>query len=263
MRRPSRREMATAKKLPMTRTNWMAHSVNPNAIIPNGTQQTLGSVCIPKKSGPRKSSSGRHRHIRTPSIAPRMMLREKPTIRRKPLITFATINGLKMTPPVLLAHAFAGHGQPFPTGSPNAVCRFSIPRSESTMWLGAGKRQACQPISLYAASQVARIINQMRRRLRLPEIFRQVGVDTIYLIFDFRPNLLNQFGDLFAVKIPGMRQRHPNLFSHSAGMCVHHNDAVGQSHRFSDRMRDEQDRLTRVRTHKSCNCSCNGSVRLV
>ena len=78
---------------------------------------------------------------------------------------------------------------------------------------GAGKLQDFQPTILYAASQVVRMITQIIRRFRLPEIFRHIGVrqsgvDTGYLLLNFRSNQMNQFTNLLAVEIARMRQRH-------------------------------------------------------
>src|SRR5258707_1101227 len=131
----------------------------------------------------------------------------------------------------------------------------SIPAMESMMWLGAGKIHDFHPIILYPASHIPGIISQMTRRFRLPEIvglpaFRGRGVrydsvDTIDFFLDLGSDQMNQFGNLLAVKISRMRQRNVNLPAHPAGMRVQHDDPVGQTNRFANRMRDEQDRLMR------------------
>ena len=66
----------------MTTTNSTPRSFKPITSTASGTQQTLGSVCSPRKSGPRNSSSFFHRHINTPRIAPSTMLIANPTTSR-------------------------------------------------------------------------------------------------------------------------------------------------------------------------------------
>ena len=58
-------------------------------MIPNGTQQTLGNVCNPRKSGPSNWSISRQRHITAPSTAPKITLIANPTSNRSPLTMFA------------------------------------------------------------------------------------------------------------------------------------------------------------------------------
>src|ERR1700760_4519209 len=125
---------------------------------------------------------------------------------------------------------------------------FNIPRVESTIWLGAGKMYDFHPTILYAASQLVRMTSQIVSRFRLPEILRQVGVrqsgvDTGYLLLNFRSNQVNQFTNLFAVEIPRVRQRHRNLPAHHARMRVQNNDTIRQSNRLTDGVSDKQNRL--------------------
>ena len=95
--------------------------------------------------------------------------------RRIALTMLASTSAPRMMPVCSPPGVCAGQGQPCLTGSPNAVWMSSIPSSESTMWLGAGKTQLFQPMTLYAVSQAARMRIQIRRRLRLPEILGQSG----------------------------------------------------------------------------------------
>ena len=94
VRSPSLNEMAMAKKLPITSTNMIVFSLSPNATIPNGTQQTLGSVCMPKNNGPKKSSMALNRHMIMPSQAPSAMLMANPISNLSPLTKLASTNAL-------------------------------------------------------------------------------------------------------------------------------------------------------------------------
>src|SRR4051794_24776881 len=94
----------------------------------------------------------------------------------------------------------------------------------SSTWLGAGKSQGRQPISLYEASHVARSSAQIVRRRRTPVSFvrrRRVGgsrfvggvtfgllrIDTRHLVFDFPADPSRDGADVVAVKVARVRQQ--------------------------------------------------------
>lgn len=80
--------------LPMISTKRIPLSDNPKTKTASGTQQTLGNVCNPRKTGPRNSFSDLNRHIDAPSPAPSRMLSVKPTTNLDPLTRFAPTNRL-------------------------------------------------------------------------------------------------------------------------------------------------------------------------
>lgn len=57
---------------------------------------------------------------------------------------------------------------------------------------------------------------------------------------------MHQFGDIGAVNVARMRQRNINLAANASRVCVHDDDSIGQTHRFADGVRDEQNRLARL-----------------
>jgi len=56
--------------VPITVTNSIAPSVWPNQSSASGTQQTLGSVCMPRASTPIVSEQMRNREFRNPRGSP-------------------------------------------------------------------------------------------------------------------------------------------------------------------------------------------------
>src|SRR4051812_13378386 len=70
---------------------------------------------------------------------------------------------------------------------------------------GAGKTQSRHWKILNAASQLAKSMSQMSRRLRLPVICSRFHrVDTVDLFLDFPPHHLHQFADLPRIDLPGV-----------------------------------------------------------
>ena len=122
---------------------------------------------------------------------------QNPKSRRVPLTKLATTSGLRyQCGPE--GSGCSGRGQPACSGAPNSVCTPSMSSSESITWLGAGKIHGFQPMALYAASQVKRTSSQIASRLRLPESFAHLGVDTVDLVFDFLSDQSHEPGDVRA-----------------------------------------------------------------
>src|SRR4051812_47486520 len=96
-------------------------------------------------------------------------------------------------------------------------------------------------MTLNAASQLAKSIAQMSRRFRLPMICsRFQGVDTIDLVLDFLAHQVNQFAYLPGVDVTRVRKRDLDLPPDPPRVRVQHDDAIGESHGFADRVSDEE-----------------------
>src|SRR4051812_13883570 len=118
-----------------------------------------------------------------------------------------------------------------------------MPRVASRTWEGAGKSQGRQLRVLYAASQVASSRAQIVKRLRVPLIVCQAGVDTVYLVFDFAADHAGQLVDVGAVETAGVREFDGDFLADAAGVGVEDDHAVGEADGFADGVGDEEDRL--------------------
>src|SRR5437773_11133971 len=99
-------------------------------------------------------------------------------------------------------------------------------------------------MTLYAPSQIDKTSIHTRRRLRLPMIFgRELGIDTVDLVFDLSSNQAHQLGDLRAVEISWVGKSDLDFSADAAGVRVENNDAIRQPNRLADRMGHEKDCL--------------------
>src|SRR5207245_596010 len=122
----------------------------------------------------------------------------------------------------------------------------SIPSVASRTWLGAGKVVAlhshCAPSSfcstcctqsqfaaLYAVSQHARISAQTSSRLRVPELFGHLGVDTVDLVFNFLADNAGDVIDLLVVGASRVGNGHRHLAPNPARVRMQHDNPIGQS----------------------------------
>ena len=110
-------------------------------------------------------------------------------------------------------------------------------------------------MTLYAVSQADRMIAQIIRRRRIPDIppgfVGEADIEAVDFIFNLPTDQVNQGGYVLAVKVSRMRQIDAHLATNPARMCVKNNDAFLDA-RLAGADVDQAMRMAAVHAAEAC-----------